>query len=138
MADISKLDPACARLIGIIPSQNTPFDADGTVDYEAIRRLARRSVDAGVAAFLILAVASENRALSIDERRRIGEAFADEVGGTIPLIVAVSAPDIDTALALTRQAVAINADAVCYQAPTGIKRETLKRRAINLIHIQRF
>ena len=126
--DTSRLDPACRGLIGIIPSQNTPFNADGRIDVFAVRKLARRSCDAGVAAFLILAVASENRALTIDERRIIAEAFAEEVAGKIPLIVAVSAPDIDTAVTLTRQAVSINAGAVCYQAPQGISREDLSEQ----------
>lgn len=108
-----------------MPSQNTPFHADGSVDYPAIRRLAAASLGAGVAGMLILAVASENRALSIDERRRIGETFMQEVGGRIPVIVAVSAPYIATAETLTRLAVAIGADAVGYQAPAGITRDAL-------------
>lgn len=125
MTAIAALAPACQPLIGIIPSQNTPFTRDGAVDYAAVRRLARASAGSGVAAFLILAVASENRALSIEERARIGEIFADEVAGRLPLIVAVSAPEIDTAAILTRQAVAIGAKAVCYQAPAGLSRDRL-------------
>lgn len=120
-----RLHPVCRKLIGIIPSQNTPFRADGTIDDEAIRRLAETSIAAGVSAFLILAVASENRALSIAERERIGRIFAETVAGRLPLVVAVSAPEIETALLLTRQAVAIKADAVCYQAPAGIGRDML-------------
>ena len=125
MPPIDKLDPVCRRLLGIVPSQNTPFTADGAVDEAAIARLAEASIAAGVSAFLILAVASENRALTIEERTRIGAIFAETVAGRVPLVVAVSAPDIDTALALTRQAVAIRADAVCYQAPAGISRQDL-------------
>jgi 4-hydroxy-tetrahydrodipicolinate synthase len=115
----------CRRLNGIVPSQNTPFTAEGAVDYEGVAGLARASLAAGVAGLLILAVASENRALSIDERRRIGEVFMAEIAGRIPVVVAVSAPDIDTALSLTRQSVAMGAEAVCYQAPAGIGRDAL-------------
>ncbi|HRK24850.1 MAG TPA: dihydrodipicolinate synthase family protein [Beijerinckiaceae bacterium] len=119
------LHPVCQRLTGIVPSQNTPFTADGAVDAPAVRRLARASLRAGVAGLLILAVASENRALTIDERARIGALFMEEIAGAIPVVVAVSAPDIDTAVILTRQAVAIKADAVCYQAPAGLSRNAL-------------
>jgi 4-hydroxy-tetrahydrodipicolinate synthase len=125
MIDPHALAPACRRLLGIVPSQNTPFLPNGEIDYDGIRRLARASLEAGVAAFLILAVASENRALTIAERQRIGETFMAEVAGRVPVIIAVSAPEIETALALTRQAVAVRAEAVCYQAPAGIGREAL-------------
>lgn len=115
----------CRRLIGIVPSQNTPFLADGSVDYPAITRLAEASVNAGVAGLLILAVASENRALTVAERQRIGETFMATVAGRIPIVAAVSAPELSTALELTRQAVAMGADAVCYQAPAGLDHEAL-------------
>lgn len=125
MVSLDALHPLCRRLVGIIPSQNTPFLPDGTVDYPAIERLAEASIRSGVAAFLILAVASENRSLSVSERKRIGETFVAKVNRRVPVIIAVSAPDIATALELTRQAVAIQADAVCYQAPAGIGRDAL-------------
>ncbi len=128
MIDDTALDPTCRRLLGIVPSQNTPFTADGEVDYESVRRLARASLEAGVAGMLILAVASENRALSIAERERIGQVFVEAVSGRIPVIVAVSAPEIETALTLTRQAVAMGADAVCYQAPLGLPRAELSEQ----------
>ncbi len=37
-ARIAALDPTCRRLVGIVPSQNTPFDPDGTVDLAAVRK----------------------------------------------------------------------------------------------------
>lgn len=122
---VDRLDPSCRKLIGIIPSQNTPFARDGSVDLAAVRRVARASISANVAGMLILAVASENRALSIAERDAIGRAFVEETAGRVPIITAVSAPDIDTALTLTRLAVASGADAVCYQAPPGLPRAEL-------------
>ncbi|MET0606035.1 MAG: dihydrodipicolinate synthase family protein [Beijerinckiaceae bacterium] len=119
------LDPACRGMIGVVPSQNTPFDADGAIDLAAVRRVARASIEARVAGMLVLAVASENRSLTIDERRAVGEAFVDETGGRVPIIAAVSAPDIATAVALTKAAVASGVDGVCYQAPNGVSRDTL-------------
>jgi len=113
------------RLRGVVPSQNTPFLADGAVDFAGVARLAEASCAAGVAGMLVLAVASENRALSVDERRRIGETFMAVVAGQVPVVIAVSAADLETALALTRQAVAVGADAVCWQAPQGLPVEAL-------------
>mgnify|MGYP001290674594 CR=1 FL=1 len=125
MPDTAALAPLCRRLVGIVPSQNTPFAADGAVDLAAVTRQTEASVAAGVAGLLILAVASENRSLSIDERRQIGTRVIETVRGRIPIVAAVSAPDIETAVTLTRDAVAIGADAVCYQAPAGLDRTAL-------------
>lgn len=117
--DVAPLAPLCRRLIGVVPSANTPFMPDGSVDEAGVARLAGRSVAAGVAGLLVLAVASENRSLTIDERGRIGAIFAREVAGRVPLIVAVSAPDLAASLALAKQAMAIGAPAICWQAPAG-------------------
>lgn len=134
--DVGRLDPTCRELIGIIPSQNTPFDADGAVDLAAVRRVAEASIEAGVAGMLILAVASENRALSIKEREAIGATFVEQTAGRIPIITAVSAPALDAALELTRIAVASGADAVCYQAPTGLPRATLDEHIARICDLQ--
>ena len=50
-------DPAFLR--GIVPSMNTPFLDDGSVDLAGIRRSVDAVVQAGVAGMLILAVAAE-------------------------------------------------------------------------------
>lgn len=118
-ARTERLAPLARRLIGIVPSANTPFLADGSVDEAGVARLAERSVAAGVAGLLVLAVASENRALTLAERGRIGAIFAETVAGRIPLVVAVSAPDLAASLDLTQQAMAIGAPAICWQAPAG-------------------
>lgn len=125
MTALDRLDPTCRRLIGIVPSLNTPFLADGAVDESAVARLVEASVAAGVTGLLVLAVASENRALSIVERGRIGAIIMETAARRLPVIVAVSAPGLDTALELTRQAVALGAEGVCYQAPAGIGRTAL-------------
>jgi dihydrodipicolinate synthase/N-acetylneuraminate lyase len=119
------LDLLCRDLIGIVPSLNTPFLADGNVDLPAVVRLVDASVSAGVAGLLVTAVAAENRALQVHERRAIGEAIVAANAGRIPVIAAVSAPDIAMAVTLTDAAVKSGIGSVCYQAPGGITRETL-------------
>lgn len=122
---LEALAPLCRRLVGVVPSANTPFLADGRIDEAGVARLAERSVAAGVAGMLVLAVASENRALTLEERRRIGAIFGETVAGRIPLVVAVSAPELSAAIDLTKQAMAIGAPAICWQAPAGARFEEL-------------
>jgi 4-hydroxy-tetrahydrodipicolinate synthase len=120
-----RLDPRCRALLGIVPSLNTPFLADGGVDLASVSRLVDASIGAGVAGLLVLAVAAENRSLSVTERRAIGETIAEAAAGRVPVIAAVSAPDIGTAVTLTEAATASGLSAVCYQAPAGVPRAAL-------------
>jgi len=59
----------------------TPFTAGGSLDEAAIRRLARRQVDAGVHFLVPCGTTGETPTLSDAERVRIVEIVADEVEG---------------------------------------------------------
>ncbi|MDZ4861598.1 MAG: dihydrodipicolinate synthase family protein, partial [Candidatus Hydrogenedentes bacterium] len=55
-------------LHGIITVLNTPFLDDDSLDLEGLRRNVRYAIDAGVAGFLVPAMASEVGKLSETER----------------------------------------------------------------------
>jgi 4-hydroxy-tetrahydrodipicolinate synthase len=113
------------RLRGIIPSQNTPFLADGTIDFDSIERLTDSSIRAGVAGFLITAVASEGRALLPTERQLISERFLQAAAGRVPIVIAVSSTDLDVSVHLAGVAAKIGADAICWQVPVGVPASAL-------------
>jgi 4-hydroxy-tetrahydrodipicolinate synthase len=56
----------------------TPFNADGSLDEQAVSRLARRQVDAGVHVLVPCGTTGETPTLSADERRRVIELVAAE------------------------------------------------------------
>ncbi|MBM6593532.1 dihydrodipicolinate synthase family protein [Microvirga pudoricolor] len=120
------MHPTFARLRGIVPSLNTPFDLDGRVDEAGVRGVVEASLDARCAGLLILAVAAENRSLSLQERDRIGSIIAEVIAGRVPLIVNVTGPDLDASLILARQAKRIGADASCYQVDPRKKLSELR------------
>ena len=62
-------------LRGIVPSMNTPFLDDGSIDVEGLARCAEATVQAGVAGMLILAVAGETGRLLVDEKRLVAQTF---------------------------------------------------------------
>ena len=64
----------------------TPFTKAGDVDEAAVRRLARRQVDAGIHFVSPCGTTGENPTLSKAERLRIVEILADEVGGRVPIL----------------------------------------------------
>ncbi len=71
----------------------TPFTASGEVDYQTLRRLARRQRDGGVQFLVPCGTTGENPTLSHDERVRIVETLADEVGGSLPILAGAGGYD---------------------------------------------
>src|SRR4051794_1509933 len=59
----------------------TPFTQTGALDEEAVRRLARRQVDAGVHVLVPCGTTGESPTLSPDERRRVVEIVVAEAAG---------------------------------------------------------
>jgi 4-hydroxy-tetrahydrodipicolinate synthase len=79
------------ELRGIITVLNTPFAVDDTVDLPSLRKNVRYALEAGVAGFLVPAMASEVDKLSGEERREIVEAVLAENGGQATVIGGASA-----------------------------------------------
>jgi 4-hydroxy-tetrahydrodipicolinate synthase len=64
----------------------TPFTRGGSVDEAAVRRLARRQIDAGVHFLVPVGTTGESPTLTHDERLRIVEMVVDEAGGRVPVL----------------------------------------------------
>jgi 4-hydroxy-tetrahydrodipicolinate synthase len=64
----------------------TPFGRDGSVDEPAVRRLARRQIDAGVHFLVPCGTTGESPTLTEDERVRIVAAVAAEARGDVPVL----------------------------------------------------
>jgi 4-hydroxy-tetrahydrodipicolinate synthase len=118
-------DPPTLR--GIVPSLNTPFLADGGIDTASLSRLVDHTVAAGCAGMLILAVASEMAALSLDERRSAAEAIVERNAGRLPIVLSVTADDPGMRRALARLGRELGVFALCCQAPTGLTGAALER-----------
>ncbi len=71
-------------LRGIITVLNTPFTDVDAVDLPSLRKNIRYALEAGVAGFLVPAMASEVDKLSDEERRRIVQVVLAENGGQVP------------------------------------------------------
>jgi 4-hydroxy-tetrahydrodipicolinate synthase len=64
----------------------TPFTPNGRVDEEAVRRLARRQVEAGMHFLVPIGTTGEAPTLSAAEKRRVVELVVDEVKGAVPVL----------------------------------------------------
>jgi 4-hydroxy-tetrahydrodipicolinate synthase len=93
-----------AAYSGIWPVAPTPFHADGTVDYDGMRRVIDLMVDQGCDGICILANFSEQFLLTDEERRQLTELSLAHMAGRIPVIVTVSHFATDIAVARARHA----------------------------------
>ena len=90
-------------LEGIAPILFTPFDEDGEIDAEGLRRIARFEVDGGVHAIGINGFASEAYKMTDDERRQTVEIVASELAGALPLIIGIAPNSLEAAVQQARQ-----------------------------------
>ena len=77
-------------LTGVLPVAPTPFQADGAIDEEGMRRVLDCMIDQGVDAICILANYSEQFVLSDAEREILTRVSLEHVGDRVPMIVTVS------------------------------------------------
>lgn len=110
-------DPCPVALRGIVPSLNTPFLADNTIDIAGLRHLVDRTIEAGCAGMLLLAVAGEGPSLIDREWQLVLETVLERNAGRLPLIVSVTAQDQAARLARAKLVAGLGGDGVLCQVP---------------------
>jgi 4-hydroxy-tetrahydrodipicolinate synthase len=71
----------------------TPFGRNGDVDDQAVRRLVRRQIDAGIHFLVPCGTTGESPTLSEDERVRVVELVVQEAAGTVPVLAGAGGYD---------------------------------------------
>lgn len=104
-------------LSGIVTVLNTPFGEDDRIDYGALKRHVDYALEAGVAGFLVPAMASEVQKLSVDERLRMVETVLDKVCGQVPVIAGAGEADPAKARNILKEYVAMGCRDVLFQIP---------------------
>ena len=105
------------RLHGVMVALATPLKGDERVDEIGLRALVRRVLEGGVHGVVVLGSAGEFAALTDDEKVRAIEITVDEVAGRVPVIAGTGEPSTVRALAMTRLAARIGADAALVVPP---------------------
>lgn len=111
------MDKELLELRGIITVFNTPFTEDDGIDTQGLRRNVSRAIDAGVAGFLVPAMASEVGKLSEAERRLLVESVVDEAAGRVPVIGGASAPDCEQRVRIAGDLIAMGCQGVLVSIP---------------------
>ncbi|MCY4465041.1 MAG: dihydrodipicolinate synthase family protein [Chloroflexi bacterium] len=87
---------------GIIPILFTPFDAQGQIDAEGLRRILRFELDGGVHGIGINGFASEAYKMSDAERQQTVEIVAAELTKALPLVIGIAPNSRSTAIKQAR------------------------------------
>jgi 4-hydroxy-tetrahydrodipicolinate synthase len=80
----------------------TPFKKDGSLDEAAVRRLARRQIDAGIHFLSPCGTTGEAPTLSVEEKVRIVELVAAEAAGKVPVLAGAGGYDTREVIHLMR------------------------------------
>jgi 4-hydroxy-tetrahydrodipicolinate synthase len=81
------------QFTGVGTALITPFTGTGALDEPAIKRLARRQIDAGVHFLVPCGTTGETPTLSDAERRRVVELVVEEAGGKVPVMAGAGGYD---------------------------------------------
>ena len=74
------------RFTGVGTALVTPFTRSGDLDEQAVRRLGRRQIDAGIHFLVPVGTTGENPTLTPAERIRSVEILVDEAKGQVPVL----------------------------------------------------
>jgi 4-hydroxy-tetrahydrodipicolinate synthase len=105
------------RFTGVGTALVTPFRQDGSVDEAAVKRLARRQIDAGVHFLAPCGTTGEAPTLSTREKARIVELVVEEAQGRVPVLAGAGGYDTHDVIALAREYEAAGADGILSVTP---------------------
>lgn len=104
-------------LHGIITVLNTPFTADDAIDLAGLRKNVEYALAAGVAGFLVPAMASEVDKLSEAERDQILCTVVETTAGRAKVIGGASSPEPEARRRLVRRCMELGCDGVLVSIP---------------------
>ncbi len=105
------------RLQGCGTALVTPFRRDQSLDEEALRRLVRRQVDAGIHFLVPCGTTGENPTLSRREHLRVIEITLEESRGTVPVLAGCGGYHTAEVVELAREIQALGAGGLLSVTP---------------------
>ena len=102
-----------ARIQGSMPALVTPM-RDGKVDEQAFRKFVSWQIEQGSHGLVPCGTTGESPTLSHEEHIRVVEICVQETAGRVPVIAGAGSNSTDEAIALTKHAKSVGADAVLH------------------------
>lgn len=104
-------------IIGSLVALVTPMNTDGSVDWDALKRLVEWHVEAGTHGIIAVGTTGESATLSVDEHLAVVRTVIEVAAGRLVVIAGTGANSTQEAIALSAAAAALGADAVLLVTP---------------------
>lgn len=95
----------------------TPFQADGSIDYEKLEQLIDWQIKSGSHAISVTGTSGEPSSLTTEERVRVMETAYKAIDGRVPFAPGTGSTNHDETMYLTKKAMDIGADAAMVIVP---------------------
>lgn len=104
-------------LHGIVTVLNTPYKTDLSIHFTSLRKNVQKALEAGVAGFLVPAMASEVYRLSETERIQMVQTVLEEVNRQVPVIAGAGETDLERSKKLLKAYINLGCRNVLFQIP---------------------
>jgi 4-hydroxy-tetrahydrodipicolinate synthase len=102
---------------GVYTALVTPFDADGTINEETLKKLVEWQIESGIAGIVPMGTTGESPTLSSEEHMHVIEIVVEQARGRVPIIAGTGSNSTTEAIEMTRHAAEIGIDASLQVAP---------------------
>lgn len=108
---MASTDSATAILQGSMVALVTPMHPDGSLDFDAYRKLIDWHADQGTDGLVVVGTSGESPTVSVDEHAELIKVAVEHAAGRFPVIAGVGGNSTTEAIELSRHAKAVGADA---------------------------
>ena len=105
------------RIRGSISPVITPFNEDGSIDFESFEKLVNWHIESGSHGISVTGTSGEPSSLTIEERVQVMEKAIKVIDGRVPFVPGTGSTNHQEALYLTKKAEELGADAVLIIVP---------------------
>jgi 4-hydroxy-tetrahydrodipicolinate synthase len=105
------------RLRGSIAPIITPFNEDGSIDFETLENLINWHIDSGSHAISVTGTTGEPSSLTVEERVQVMERAAKVINGRVPFVPGTGSTNHAETLYLTKKAEELGVDAALVIVP---------------------
>jgi len=101
----------------VLTAMVTPFDQNGEVDFNAVRRLVDYLIDNGTDGLVVAGTTGESPTLTTDEKIALFKAVVVAARGRVPVIAGTGSNNTRASISLTKQAEETGVDGIMLVAP---------------------
>jgi 4-hydroxy-tetrahydrodipicolinate synthase len=109
--------PSQTKIRGSLVAIVTPMHEDGSLDFDALKRLIDWHVESGTAAIVIVGTTGESPTVDFEEHHQLIEATVKHANGRIKVVAGTGANSTKEAIELTTYAKKVGADACLSVVP---------------------